>query len=156
MPAQYSSRLNLLKSNAQSWTIYEVTTYCAALNGVVVTSDTGTKWYNPPARTLLSTGVVGHCHHGHSPRTISLPIHLWHFPLPRLLKQKFEKMTLTRTPPDPNRSTSINVVHVNGRSLYTVDRRMVNCGGKWKTSSAPRKKGGELSWRDYLHPLFTL
>ena len=70
-----SSRLNLLKSNAQSWTIYEVMTYCAALNGVVVTSDTGTKWYNPSARTLLSTRV-GHCHHGHSPRTISLPIHL--------------------------------------------------------------------------------
>jgi len=33
-----------------------------------------------------------------------------------------KKLALTHTS-DPNRSTSINFVHVNGRSLYSVDRR---------------------------------
>jgi len=40
------------------------------------------------------------------------------------VKTKIWKLTLTHTP-DPNRSTSINFVHVNGRSLYIVDWRMV-------------------------------
>ena len=40
------------------------------------------------------------------------------------VKAQTWKLALTRTP-DANRSTSINFVHVNGRSLYIVDRWMV-------------------------------
>ena len=51
-------------------------------------------------------------------------------------------MALIRTP-DPNRSTSVNFVHVSGRSLYIIDRRvMVVKAGKCST---PCKKEGRLS-----------
>ena len=53
----------------------------------------------------------------------------------QLIKRKFEKMALTRTP-DLHRSISINSVHANGRSLYIVDRRMVVVEGGCPT---PRK-----------------
>jgi len=75
---------------------------------------------------------VGHFPPGHIPpdifsRQFHLPDNfspnLGHFH--RMLKQIFFwKLAPTRIP-DPNRSTSIKFVHVNGRSLYIVDRRMV-------------------------------
>ena len=40
------------------------------------------------------------------------------------LSPAVKALALAHTP-DFNRSTAINFVHVNGRSLYTVDRRMV-------------------------------
>jgi len=40
------------------------------------------------------------------------------------LKAKIWKLALTRSP-DPNRSISSNFVHVNSRSLYTVDKQIV-------------------------------
>jgi len=47
--------------------------------------------------------------------------------------------------PDPNRSTAVNFVDVDGRSLYIVDCRMVVVeGGECHT---PCKKEGELSGR---------
>jgi len=48
------------------------------------------------------------------------------------------------TDPNPNRSTAINFVDVNTRSLYTVDWRMVVEGRECRT---PHKNGGELSGR---------
>ena len=51
------------------------------------------------------------------PRTISLPAS----DISPAVKSKIWKLALTRTP-NPNRSTSINFVHVNGRSVYIVDR----------------------------------
>ena len=52
-----------------------------------------------------------------------------------------KKVTLTCIS-DPNRSTAINFVDVNGRSLYIVDWRMVVVeGGKCPT---PREKRGGI------------
>ena len=42
---------------------------------------------------------------------------------------KIFKLVLTRFP-DPNRSTAINFAHVDGRSVYIVDWRMVKVGGR--------------------------
>jgi len=53
-------------------------------------------------------------------------------------------MALTRTP-DPNRSTAINFVHVNGRSLYTVDRRMVAWKGGGVLHCVNREMSGVLT-----------
>ena len=57
----------------------------------------------------------------------NFPPNLGH--LPPQLKQKFEKMALTRTP-DPNQSTSISFVYVNSRSLYIVDRLVIVVEGR--------------------------
>jgi len=58
------------------------------------------------------------------------------------VKAKIWKLALTRTQ-CPNRSTSINFVHVNGRSLYIVHRRMVAVvegGNVLHTAPAPLTK----------------
>ena len=70
----------------------------------------------------------------------NFPPNLGH--LPPQLKQKFEKMALTRTP-DPNQSTSISFVYVNSRSLYIVDRLVIVAEGRNVLHHV--KKGGELS-----------
>ena len=44
-------------------------------------------------------------------------------------KAKISELALTRTP-DPNRSTAINFVHLNGSSLNIVDSRMVAVDGR--------------------------
>ena len=46
----------------------------------------------------------------------------------------FRKLALTRIT-DPNRSTSVNFIHVNGRSLYIIDRL---------TAVVERRKAEEL------------
>ena len=51
------------------------------------------------------------------------------------------KLALTHTP-DPNRSTAVNFVHVNGRSLYIIDWLMVAV-----EDVLQHVKGGELSGR---------
>jgi len=42
-------------------------------------------------------------------------------------QRSFWKLTLTRTP-DPNRSTYVSYINVDGISLYSVDRKMVVVG----------------------------
>jgi len=64
---------------------------------------------------------VGHCHSDIFPRTFPPPPE--RFPSPAV-KAKMWKLALTHTP-DLNRSTANNIVHVNGRSLFVVDWRMV-------------------------------
>jgi len=64
---------------------------------------------------------------GHSPLDIppcisSRTVRTGQFPSPIRTFHSAVGLTLT---PDPNRSTSINFVYVNGRSLYIVDRRIV-------------------------------
>jgi len=56
----------------------------------------------------------------------NFPPYLGHSPA---VKAKILKLAVTRIS-DPNRSTSIKVVHVNGRLLYIVDRYMVVVEGK--------------------------
>ena len=52
----------------------------------------------------------------------NFPPYLGHFT--QAVKAKIWKLAITRTA-DPNRLTSINFVHVNGKSIYIVDRRMM-------------------------------
>jgi len=56
----------------------------------------------------------------------------------------FGKLALTRIS-NPNRSTTINFVHVNGRSLYIIDWRMVVVEGRNVLHHVKRE--GELSGR---------
>jgi len=65
---------------------------------------------------------------GHIPPYL-LTVSLSPWPLPPTIKANVWLLALIRTP-DPNRSTSINFVHVNGTSLYIVDRRMVAVEGE--------------------------
>ena len=72
-----------------------------------------------------AAGSVGHFHWtfpvGHIPtRTFSPPGQFSSPPRAFLPRLWIWKLALTHTP-NPNRSTAINFVHVNGRSLYTVD-----------------------------------
>jgi len=81
---------------------------------------------------------------GHFPRLDNFPPHLEHST--RLLNRaKIWKLALTRIP-DPNRSTAINFVDVNGRSLYIVCRLADGGSGRGKCPT-PRRNGGELSER---------
>jgi len=70
----------------------------------------------------------------------------------------FWKLALTHTP-DPNRSTAISSVHVNGRSLYTVNQRMMvveggggvvqkgECPGEYVQREMPGSRlGASSSW----------
>jgi len=85
----------------------------------------------------------GHSPPGHYPQTSPLdnfPPYLGHSPA---VKAKILKLAVTRIS-DPNRSTSIKVVHVNGRLLYIVDRYMVVVEGK-VTYTLCKKRQGKLS-----------
>jgi len=82
------------------------------------------KYHVPGSSTSASTVCVTECRtflpRIYSPRTFPPP---GQFPSPSV-KAKIWKLALTNTP-DPNRSTAINFVNVNGISLYIVYWRMV-------------------------------
>jgi len=102
------------------------------------------------SRTAIKMELVSECI-GYSPQTHSiprtvppdtLPPHVRYSPV---VEAKLKTGALNR-PPDPNRSTSIDFVHVNGRSLYIVDRRMVVVeGSKCPTPCTNYTVSGDMS-----------
>jgi len=95
---------------------------------------------------FVSETELGNIYTGHFSRTIPPPR-----TFPPYVRATVWKLALTHTPDpsrpttqgsDPDRSTSVNSVHINGRSLFTVDWQMVVVqGGKCPT---PCKKGGGI------------
>jgi len=90
----------------------------------------------------------------------NFPPHLGHFPpdnspdnipphrtFPPDVKAKIWKLALTRTH-DPNRSTCVNFVHVNGRSIYIVDRRRL-VGDQRNVHYVQREMYGWISSGEY-------
>jgi len=96
-------------------------------DAVATASPSTTSFYTEHSTTSAFTWFVPtsvwHSPFGHFRLPNNFPHHLGHFS--RLdVKAKIWKLALILTP-DPNRSTAISFVHVNGRSLYIVDRCMV-------------------------------